>query len=243
MTSKNWRLDRFLSQQLRISRKAVKPLLAQQRVFVDGEIACDVQMPITPFSQVVVDDDTLQEKQPLYIMLNKPANIVSATIDDEHTTVIDILNEKTGPLIDKPADLHIAGRLDLKSTGLLLLTNDGRWSRRLSAPENEVTKRYRVTVANPMTPEYVDAFAAGMAFSYEGITTKPAVLKIISPYIADVTLIEGRYHQIKRMFGRFRNPVLALHRYAIGNITLDSSLTEGGYRLLNKQEVTGIAKT
>jgi 16S rRNA pseudouridine516 synthase len=134
-------------------------------------------------------------------------------------------------------DLHIVGRLDLHSSGLLLLTNDGDWSRALMSPENKVAKVYEVTVEHPINGECIQAFANGMYFSYEDIITKPAQLEKLSECVAKVTLEEGRYHQIKRMFGRFRNPVLALHRVSIGEIELDADLAPGEYRALRKNEV------
>jgi 16S rRNA pseudouridine516 synthase len=167
-------------------------------------------------------------------MLNKPAAVVSATKDAEHTTVIDILQR------DDREQLHIAGRLDFNSTGLLLLSNDGDWSRQLSLPERQIAKVYIVTVAQPLNTDYVAAFAAGMYFEYENITTRPAQLTIVSDYVAEVSLCEGRYHQIKRMFGRFNNPVIDLHRTAIGHIQLDPTLQQGQYRALIADEISAI---
>lgn len=181
-----------------------------------------------------MDGAILQDNRPCYLMVNKPAGIVSATTDKQHKTIID--------LIDHPNrdSLHIAGRLDFNSTGLMLLTNDGRWSRNLSLPESKVTKCYRVELENPVTDEYISAFAEGFYFKYEGITTQPAELTIISERVAEISLTDGRYHQIKRMFGHFQNKVLSLHRYAIGNLQLDSELSPGQYRELSAEEVTGI---
>jgi 16S rRNA pseudouridine516 synthase len=116
---------------------------------------------------------------------------------------------------------------------LVLLTNDSRWSEYLTSPLSKVPKQYIVTLKNPLTEDYIQAFSQGMYFAFEDITTKPATLKIISPYQAEVTLMEGRYHQIKRMFGRFNNPVIALHRLSIGNYVLDESLRVGESRTIS----------
>lgn len=228
------RIDRFMGLHLGVNRRDVKLILAQKRITIDGEVAHDSQQVIDEFSHVMLDDQLLQAKAPRYIMLNKPVGVVSATKDEQHKTVIDLL----GP--DEGVGLHIVGRLDLNSSGLLLLTNDSRWSRRLMAPEKEVAKVYEVTLANPLTDEYIPAFANGMYFEYEDIITRPAKLKIVSEYVAEVALVEGRYHQIKRMFGRFRNPVLALHRLRIGGLLLDPSLAPGESRPLRDQEVCNI---
>ena len=231
MESKRIRLDRYLSAQLGINKKDVRLLLAQKRVLVDGEIANDIQLVIDDFTHVVCDGRELQNKSPSYVMMNKPVGVVSATKDDQHKTVIDLLDRA-----DKH-DLHIVGRLDLNSSGLLLLTNDGRWSRRLMSPEHKVPKLYRVTLEYSISEEYIPAFAEGMYFPFEDITTLPAELKIISDHVAEVSLVEGRYHQIKRMFGRFRNPVVGLHRVSIGGLVLDEGLAPGESRDLNLTEL------
>lgn len=229
--SKRARLDRFISQQAGISRREVRTMLACGRIAVDGEPARAINQVINQFTRVTLDGQVLQDRTPVYLMMNKPAGVVSATRDEQHRTVVELLED------DNAADLHIAGRLDLNSTGLLLLTNDGRWSRWLSSPEQRITKRYRVTLATPLTPEYIEAFARGMYFDYEGITTRPAGLRILSDFEAEVELTEGRYHQIKRMFGRFRNRVLKLHRVAIGDVELDETLAPGQSRGMSGREL------
>jgi len=231
MPLKRTRLDRFLSKSAGINRRDVKLMLARQRVEVDGCVAIDACQQVNEFSKVVLDGQLLQDNTPHYVMLHKPVGVVSATKDEQHKTVIDLLDRDYHPC------LHIAGRLDLNSSGLLLLTNDSRWSRRLSAPEMKVTKLYRVTLEKPLTEDYIRAFAEGMYFAYEGITTQPAKLDIVSAYVAEVSLVEGRYHQIKRMFGRFRNPVLALHRLSIGGLELDAALMPGCSRELTEWEI------
>jgi 16S rRNA pseudouridine516 synthase len=206
-------------------------MLARGRIVVDDIVATDINQVIEQFSHVSLDGQTLQANNPVYVMLNKPAGVVSATKDEQHRTVIDLLERA-----DRN-DLHIVGRLDFNSTGLLLLSNDGRWSRQLTAPNKKVTKLYRVQLTKPLQSDYIEAFAEGMYFPFEGITTRPAKLRIISPHLAEVELIEGRYHQIKRMFGRFDNKVLALHRTAIGGVILDPNLRPGQSRELTAQEV------
>jgi 16S rRNA pseudouridine516 synthase len=162
-------------------------------------------------------------------MLNKPKGVVSATKDAKHTTVLD--------LIDHPQkdELHIAGRLDFNSTGLVLLTNDGAWSRQISLPETKLTKTYEVTLSKPMTEAYITTFQQGIYFAYEGITTQPAQLEILSAYKARLSLVEGKYHQVKRMFGYFQNEVLSLHRISVGSMTLNG-LKEGESRVLSEAD-------
>ncbi len=233
MQSKRSRLDRYLSQQLSINRRAVRMLLAQGRVRVDQHIARDIQQLVDQYTHVQCDEQVLQANIPSYLMLHKPPAIVSATRDARHTTVVDLLPHGC------PENLHIAGRLDFNSTGLLLLTNDGRWSRRLTLPVSRVAKRYRVVLDKPVNDDVIAAFAVGIYFAFENITTRPAQLLAIDDRNVEVILSEGRYHQIKRMFGFFQIEVLKLHRLAIGSLTL-GDLAEGQCRRLTPAEVVNI---
>ena len=230
MTSRHARLDRFLSQRLQLPLRQIQRLLAAGRVQVDGQTCRNRQQRVGPFTRVSVDDQLLQDRQRCYLMLNKPAAVVSATTDPQHTTVIDLLGNAAA------ADLHLAGRLDYHSTGLVLISNDGQWTRRLSDPRYGIGKRYRVVLEKPLAPGYVQAFSEGIWFAYEGLTTRPARLTPIAEREALVELYEGRYHQIKRMFGHFDNRVLSLHREAIGPLTLDPTLQPGQWRSLTEAE-------
>ncbi len=202
-------------------------MLAQRRVTVDGVIERDASKIIGKFNRVAVDGTATQNHTPYYLMLNKPAGVVCATKDARHKTVIDLLDH---PHKDQ---LHVVGRLDYHSTGLVLLTNDGQWSRQLSDPANGLLKRYLVTTDKPITRDYVEAFERGMYFAFEGIETRPAKLTVLSDFTAEVGLTEGRYHQIKRMFGRFDNKVLSIHRFAVGDYTLDK-LAPGKFRSVQR---------
>jgi len=237
MQTKSFRIDRYLSKQLKINRRDIKLMLAQGRIIINGATIREVNTIVEEFDRVVFDGEVLQDKQQLYIMLNKPTGVVSATKDELHKTVIELL---TGYSTEQLESLHIVGRLDLNTSGLLLLTNDSRWSRKLMAPEAKVSKVYSVILENDLSEDYISAFAEGMYFSFEDITTQPAALKIISDKVAEVILMEGKYHQIKRMFGRFRNPVIALHRSSIGNLKLDEEVKEGQSRQLTSLEVSSI---
>jgi 16S rRNA pseudouridine516 synthase len=234
MPSVSHRLDRFIARRLSINIRAVRELLIQKKITLNGEVASLMNQPIGIFTAVVVDGDVLQHRDPVYIMLNKPKGVVSATKDDRHTTVIDI--------IDHPNkhELHIAGRLDFNTTGLLLLTNDGAWSKQLSLPENAVNKIYRVSLQKPLTPDiiikYQQAFATGIHLLPENITTRPATLTVLNDHTVELTISEGRYHQVKRMFGFFQYEVVELHRLSIGDIILDKGVVLGASRLLTAQE-------
>ncbi|RRJ84089.1 16S rRNA pseudouridine(516) synthase [Aestuariirhabdus litorea] len=225
------RLINFIRQRCQLGRPAARALIVAGRVRVDQRVQCDGGYRVTPYNLISLDDDCLQQGTPLYLMMHKPAGVVSATEHPHHPTVIDRLPAEYRP------GLHLAGRLDLTTTGLLLLTNDGLWSKRLSRPEHKVAKVYRVTTALPITDDYVRQFEEGIYFAYEGITTAPAQLQLIDPFNARLTLFEGRYHQVKRMFGFFDNPVVALHRERIGELVLDPVLAPGQYRPLSEAEI------
>ena len=234
MTLSRSRLDKFVSDTLAIKRKDVRLILAQKRVKVDDVIVSDCDFIIDKFSKISIDDKLVQNNPAYYVMLHKPIGVVCATTDKIHKTVIDLLD------FPFKHQLHIVGRLDLNTSGLVLLTNDSRWSERLMLPESKVSKQYIVTLEKTVEPKAVEVFAQGIYFEYEDITTKPAKLEIIEENVVKLELKEGKYHQIKRMFGRFRNKVLKLHRTSIGNLELDSSLKLGEARELTAQEVIAI---
>jgi 16S rRNA pseudouridine516 synthase len=226
------RLDRFVSNLPRFNRADARLLLAAGRLRVDGAVVRDARYEVREFSRIELDDELLQAGKPArYFMLNKPAGVVSATEHGEHRTVLDLLDEP-----DKH-ELHIGGRLDLTTTGLLILTNDGLWSRRLTEPRSRLGKVYRVSTEQPITAEYAEVFARGLYFAYENLTTLPAELEILGSREALLTLHEGRYHQVKRMFGHFQNKVIGLHRERMGPLQLDPQLAPGQYRALSAAEI------
>lgn len=231
MALKTARLDRYLCGYLQIPRKQIRAILLGKRVSVDGQFVTEMDTLVNAFSHIVFDGQTLQDEKPRYIMVNKPAGVVSATKDDIHQTVLELLPEQ------ERQGLHIVGRLDLNTSGLVLLTNDSQWSETLMSPNGHVAKEYQVCLQNPVTQAYIRAFKQGMYFEFENITTLPAKLEIISDFQAKVVLTEGKYHQIKRMFGRFRNPVVGLHRTRIGGLSLDEELKVGQWRKLNINEL------
>ena len=226
------RVDRFLSNLPRFNRKQVRLLLVEKRVQVDGKIVSDPHAEVLEFSRVEVDGEVLQVGKPArYFMLHKPPGCVSATRDPEHPTVLDLIHEPDSD------DLHIAGRLDFNTTGLMLITNDGSWSRRLTQPQTKLPKVYYVETEQEIGPQYALKFAEGLYFAFEDLTTQPAELIVLGPKAARLSIVEGRYHQVKRMFGHFDNKVLRLHRESMGPLVLDASLKPGEYRPLSAEEI------
>lgn len=229
------RLDRYLGSRAQLSRQDVRRLVSDGRARINGEITRTMDREVRIFDCVELDGQVLQPgKAARYLMLHKPAGCVSTTRDAAHRTVLDLIDE---PNKD---DLHIAGRLDFNTTGLMLLTNDGQWSRRLTQPTSLQGKVYLVETEDEIDPDCIAAFAQGLYFRFEDLTTLPAKLVLLGPRRARLTLHEGRYHQVKRMFGRFNNRVTALHRESMGPLRLDASLTPGCYRALTGDEIAQV---
>lgn len=207
-------------------------MIANGRVEVDGQQIFEFQWPVSRHNWVSVDSTTVQTPIPrLYFMLNKPIGVVSATRDEHHTTAIDILDQP------HKNTLHIAGRLDRSSSGLLLLTNDSSWSEALTHPDNKVEKEYLVETVDPIPPEAVARFAEGFHFLPEDVVTKPAHLEILDSHKARVVLREGRYHQVKRMFHKVNQiRLVSLHRERIGMHTLPPGLDPGESRAITQSD-------
>jgi len=226
------KLDRLIAKHRSLGRRAAHEVLAARRVRVNDVVITDGAHEVDRFVAVTLDAEPVQQAgRALYLMLHKPVGILSATQDAVHRTVIDLIDDA-----DKHT-LHLAGRLDRSSSGLVLLTNDGRWSKRLMAAEHKVSKVYEVETAEPIAAEAIEAFAQGFYFHTEDITTLPAKLEILGECRARVTLHEGRYHQIKRMFHRVQNRVVALHRVSMGGLVLPGDLPVGAWRALTAEQV------
>jgi 16S rRNA pseudouridine516 synthase len=225
------RLDKFICSSIDTSRIEAKRAIGRGKVTINGQV---VKSPAT---KVKEDDDVRLKETQLkiiserYIMLNKPANFICSTQDEVHPCVLSLVD------IEKPQSLHIAGRLDVDSTGLVLITDDGKWSHAITSPKKECGKRYRVELAEPVEDCAVQLFAQGIQLRNEINLTRPAKLEIIAPHEVVVTLSEGKYHQVKRMFAALENKVVELHREAIGHIELDKDLAPGEWRYLTDEEI------
>lgn len=228
------RLDKFIAQNTDLSRALVKLALRNKRVTLNGEPVKDASLHISAADTVQLDGATLKAVGPRYFMLHKPVGYVSATLDSDHPTVLDLLDEP-----NKQA-LHIAGRLDIDTTGLVLITDDGQWSHRVTSPRHECLKTYFVTLASELLSDAEERLQAGLLLNSEKQLTRPAVLERISSNQVRLTISEGKYHQVKRMFAALENRVIELHRERIGDITLDESLKLGEYRPLTVAEIYSI---
>lgn len=228
------KLDRFISNNTPHSRQAARLLIASGRVTVAGERVCDPRFEVDQFVAIDLDGEQLQYRPALFFMLHKPAGYLSATSDPEHATVLELFAPE---LRD---ELHIGGRLDRSSSGLLILTNDGSWSRRLTEPKVKLPKTYHVTTLRPISSETAERFAAGIYMTTEQLTTSPAQLEQLAECECRLTIYEGRYHQIKRMFHAVGNQVVSLHRESMGAIELDPALAPGQYRALTAAEIASV---
>ncbi len=228
------RLDKYLSNATDLSRSQAKKLIKDGRVRVDGVKITDASQHVQLQQSVLVEEALINTPGPRYFMLHKPHGYVCARRDRRHATVIDLLNES------RTEQLHIAGRLDIDSTGLVLLTDDGRWSHRVTSPRKVCRKHYLVTLDRPLQKQDITTFAKGILLEGEKRKTRPAELIIQADRQAEVIITEGRFHQIKRMFAAIGNHVETLHRTQIGTIVLDSTLQAGNYRPLHQNEIEGV---
>lgn len=225
------RLDKFICDCTGLTRTQAGKSIRQGLVSINSELVKQAARQVSVTDQVELDGEPLQLIGPRYIMLHKPAGYVCANDDPEHPIVFTLLDE---PLVER---LHTVGRLDLDTTGLLLLTDDGQWSHRLTSPKHHVAKTYRVWTADPIPADAIAQFAAGVMLRGEKEPTKPAQLERVATHEALLTIHEGRYHQVKRMFAAIGNKVERLHRERIGALQLPADLAEGEYRSLSEREV------
>ncbi|MBT0393721.1 16S rRNA pseudouridine(516) synthase RsuA [Morganella morganii] len=229
------RLDKFLAHQMGISRNLVARELRAGMVTVDGAVVKNGALKVSAENEVAYDGNVMTHVTgPRYFMLNKPQGYVCSTDDPVNPTILYFIDE---PVAHK---LHAAGRLDIDTTGLVLMTDDGQWSHRITSPKHHCEKTYRVTLAEPVADTTAALFEQGVLLNGELHPTKPAKLEIITPQDVRLTISEGRYHQVKRMFAAAGNHVDELHRERIGGIVLDDSLAPGEYRPLTDEEIQSV---
>ena len=240
------RLDKFLSNNTSASRTEVRRLIKTQAVQVNGIPASNAAMHIAADDDVLLNNTPVVNIGKLYYMLHKPAGTICANQDGSYPTVLDLLaqrvNDVSGESLNIPRaqELQIAGRLDLDTTGLVLITNDGQWNHQVTSPNSGCKKVYAVTLAQAFNPETRDAFSTGIQLDGEKKPTLPATIELVDNTHLLLTIQEGKYHQIKRMFAATGNSVIGLHRLSIGQIKLDPTLKAGQFRPLTQTEITGV---
>ena len=229
------RLDNLLAQE-KISRKTMKQALLKKEILVDGQVTISLAQNVdTGLQELIFQDRKIQGYEHTYLMLHKPSGVVTASKDKRLPTVMDLLPQHL-----QSDQLYAIGRLDRDTTGLLLLTNNGPLGFQLLHPQYHVEKTYQVEVNGLLTPDHIQQFKNGIVF-LDGTICKPAQLEILSssPSLsrATITISEGKFHQVKKMFLSVGVKVTALKRVQFGDFTLDSELAEGQYRPLNQEEL------
>ena len=225
------RLDQFIATSSELSRKEAKRVIAAGDVKVNGALWKNSAAAVPASAEVLLHGEPVALPGERYLMLNKPAGFVSATRDSDQPTALDLLPAELA------RNLHIAGRLDADTTGLLLLTTDGQWSHRVTSPKVECPKTYQVTLSEPISQAAIAALETGVMLRNDTKPTKPAQVEVLQSQLIELTISEGRYHQVKRMLAAVGNHVTTLHRSRIGGVTLDSALAAGEHRFLTSTEI------
>lgn len=233
------RLDKVIASQGKYSRSEVKKLVKDGRITVDGETVKSADMKISPDKAVItVDGESVGYKKHIYIMLNKPQGVISASNDRDQKTVVDLV----------PAELFRqglfpAGRLDGDTRGFVLITDDGDFAHRILSPKNHILKTYHATLERPVTDEDIVKFRDGIELK-DGTLCLEAQVRMIENElpVAEIKIHEGKYHQVKRMFAALGNKVVDLRRVKMGNLPLDESLGEGQCREITDEELKMITE-
>lgn len=240
------RLDKFICKGTELTRNEAKKLLKSGEVRVNGEIAKNAAMQVHENNTITIDGQVLTARTSRYFMLHKVVDSICSNVDEIYPSVLNFID------VDKAFDLHIAGRLDADTTGLVLITDDGRWSHNVISPKKACQKTYRVWLRDAIcadkSVELIEQFKEGLQLQGESSLTRPAVLVLVtddnlfaneSNEVTNevlLTITEGKYHQVKRMFAAVGNRVIGLHREQIGGIEL-GDLAPGEWRELTTEEV------
>jgi len=201
-------------------------------VTINGLISVEASNQVHKNNVVTLDGEILIPRSARYFMLHKPMDMICSNVDEAYPSVLNLLDDA------RVSELHIAGRLDADTTGLVLITDDGHWSFNLTSPKNKCEKVYKVMLSRPISSDAIKRFQEGMLLQDESRPTLPATLQIMDAYNVLLTLTEGRFHQVKRMFSAIGNSVKALHRQQIGNLELDVEV--GCWRSLTPEEVEAL---
>ena len=228
------RFDKIIANQFNISRKDARIAIRRGKALVDGKVLRDFGALVNTESEIIFDGQALEYKKYIYILMNKPKGVLSASNDKKRETVVDLV-----PSEFKRQGLFPVGRLDKDTTGMLIITDDGDFAHRAIAPNKNVFKTYEVTLDGEVTEDMVPIFEKGVVLA-DGTVCKSARLKIIGENKAEVKISEGKYHQIKRMFGTVGLGVNELKRTAMGGLALPEDLAEGSCILLTEQEICAI---
>jgi len=225
------RLDKLISNSTAFTRSQAGKIIRKGDITVNASVVKKSAFKVSESDQVQYLGVEIKLPKQRYIMMHKPKDVVCSTADGEHQTVLDLL------FISKRDSLRIAGRLDLDTTGLLLITDDGQWSHRITSPNYKQAKVYHVSLADDINDEAIAQLEAGIKLKGEDKATLPAEVEKLEGKTILLTLHQGKYHQVKRMLAAVGNHVERLHRQQIGKIVLDDGLKAGEWRELSADEI------
>lgn len=226
------RLDKMIGNSGLDSRKNIKRNAKKGAIIVNGELVKDTSIDVDPdVDEVYYMGVPVDYFENIYLMMNKPKGVLSATVDRDET-VVDLLDD-----FYRNLDIGIAGRLDKDTRGLLLLSTDGKFIHKITSPNSNIYKTYEVRTRDKIDPSLVEVFAEGVYIKEDNYTARPAELEIIEDKKALVKVSEGKFHLVKRLFSNNDNEVVELKRIAIGDLALDAHLAEGEYRELSEEEL------
>ncbi|CAG22895.1 pseudouridine synthase [Photobacterium profundum] len=223
------RLDKFICKSTDLTRNEATLLINAGNVTVNNEVASNEATQVHENNDVLLDEKKLIARASRYILMHKPLGTICSNIDEVYPSLFNYID------VEKADDLHIAGRLDADTTGLVLITDDGRWSFNIITPNKQCEKTYRVGLRNPIAEDAAEKFALGVQLQGEKQLTFPAKLDVVTSNEVLLTITEGKFHQVKRMFSAIGNRVVTLHREQIGNIKLDVEV--GKWRFLTPEEI------
>ena len=228
------RLDKFICKSTELIRSEATALLHSGIVQVNGKVITDEGVQVHENNRITLNGAVLTARASRYIMMHKPPDTICSNVDETYPSLFNYLD------VAKAQDLHIVGRLDADTTGLVLITDDGRWSYNIITPKKQCAKVYRVSLRDAVEGDVVSIFAYGIQLQGELTLTLPAQLELISPKEVLLTITEGKFHQVKRMFAAVGNRVVALHREKIGDVSLDVEV--GQWRYLTAAEIQSFLK-
>ena len=246
------RIDKYICKSTELTRTEAKSLLKRGNVQVNDVVIKNPATQVHENNNITVNGQCLIARTSRYIMMHKPLDTICSNVNENHPSVLNFID------VDKAFDLHIAGRLDVDTTGLILITDDGRWSHKIISPKSNCNKIYRVWLRYPLKEGIIKQFMSGVQLQGELENTLPAILSIVfnaevfessgDPLVSSerktevlLTLTEGKYHQVKRMFAAVGNKVIQLHREKIGDIALSDDMSPGDWRYLTEAEVSSVS--
>ncbi|PSV14427.1 16S rRNA pseudouridine(516) synthase [Photobacterium kishitanii] len=228
------RLDKFVCKSTALTKAQVIAAIARGDVTVNGEVITDIATQVHENNDITLLGERLYPRPFRYLLMHKPSQTICSNIDEVYPSLFNYID------IERPQELHIVGRLDADTTGLVLITDDGRWSFNITSPNKLCPKVYRVQLRQPIDASAKQLFAQGIKLQGEAQLTAPAMLTIVDDKQVLLTITEGKFHQVKRMLASIGNKVVSLHRESIGSVTLD--VDEGQWRYLTVDEIKALSQ-